>query len=129
MQQNIKTKTKANELDYHIGQTVKRLRKLNGYSQQDLANMVNVTFQQIQKYENGKNRISASRLYEIMSEFNIQPSDFFYLLDERTNKKQNSSLFFDQQAIEMIALLSKIQNPEQKDTLIKFVKDWIKKTN
>ncbi len=129
MQQNIKTKTtrSAGELDHHIGQTVRVLRKLKGYSQQELADKISITFQQIQKYENGKNRISTSRLYEIMKEFNIKPSEFFDLLDDRVNNRQERSILLDPQAIEMIALFREIQNPKQKDALVKFVKSWLKK--
>jgi len=131
VQQNFKTKTKAKagELDYHIGQTVRSLRMLKGFSQQELAHRIDLTFQQIQKYENGKNKVSASRLYEIMAEFDIHPNEFFDLLDERTNKVRDSSLLFDPQSIEMIALFKEIQSTKQKEALIKFVKEWIKTQN
>ncbi len=129
MQHNIKTKAKAkaSELDYHIGQTVKKIRIIKGYTQQDIAEKVSVTFQQIQKYENGKNRISASKLYEMMVEFEVRPSDFFDILDQRTNNVQKSAILFDRQSIEIVSLFRQIKNPELKDAVLKFVRGWTQK--
>ncbi len=54
-----------NPIDIQVGQTVKRRRAVVGMSQTELANELGITFQQVQKYEKGANRISASRLYLI----------------------------------------------------------------
>ena len=56
---------KAYELDKHIGLRLKMRRILMNMTQDNLAQKLNITFQQIQKYEKSVNRISASRLYEI----------------------------------------------------------------
>lgn len=53
-----------NPIDVHVGQQLRARRGLKGLTQEDLANATGITFQQIQKYEAGKNRISASRLYQ-----------------------------------------------------------------
>lgn len=53
--------------DTHVGKRVRMRRLMLGMSQMDLANAVGVTFQQIQKYEKGKNRISASCLQQMSS--------------------------------------------------------------
>ena len=52
-------------IDVMVGDNIRRRRRSLGISQEALAAAVNVTFQQIQKYERGANRVSASRLYEI----------------------------------------------------------------
>ncbi len=52
-------------VDVHVGARVKNRRLIQGLSQEELANAVGVTFQQVQKYERGSNRISVSRLAEI----------------------------------------------------------------
>lgn len=52
-------------VDVHVGKRIRNLRKANHLSQQALGEKVGVTFQQIQKYECGKNRVSASMLWEI----------------------------------------------------------------
>ena len=61
----------ATEVDAFVGSQLKSLRKLAGYSQTELANKVGVTFQQIQKYERGTNRIGASRLWGFCKVFNV----------------------------------------------------------
>ena len=51
--------------DVYVGQMIKQQRVLISQSQQDLADQLGITFQQVQKYENGSNRVSASKLLEI----------------------------------------------------------------
>ncbi len=63
--------------DTHVGNRVRMRRLMLGMSQTDLANAVGLTFQQIQKYEKGKNRISASRLQQMSSVLQV-PIPFFF---------------------------------------------------
>ena len=71
-------KDKLKAVDIHIGQRIKMLRKAHGLSQNDLSTSLGVSYQQIQKYENATNRLSASRLYAICEIFKISPYYFFY---------------------------------------------------
>lgn len=64
-------------VDVEIGSRVKLARKISGLSQQQLGDVAGITFQQIQKYERGQNRISASRLVEIAKALN-KPVAYFY---------------------------------------------------
>ena len=57
--------TNNNAIDMHVGKRVRLRRTLLGMSQEQLGAELNVTFQQVQKYERGANRISASRLWDI----------------------------------------------------------------
>ena len=57
--------TDNNAIDKHVGKRVRLRRTLLGLSQEQLGAELNVTFQQVQKYERGANRISASRLWDI----------------------------------------------------------------
>ncbi|WP_018700016.1 helix-turn-helix domain-containing protein [Amorphus coralli] len=67
----------ANSVDYHVG-TRLRLRRLElGMSQERLAEKLGITFQQIQKYERGTNRIGASRLHDISLALQVPISYFF----------------------------------------------------
>lgn len=66
-----------NPVDVHIGQRVRHRRWLSGMTQQQLADAVGIRFQQIQKYESGANRISASRLWSIARAMDV-PISFFY---------------------------------------------------
>lgn len=64
-------------VDVHVGQKIRYWRSRHGFSQGDLGAEIGVTFQQMQKYENGKNRVSASRLYEIARCLRISIEEFF----------------------------------------------------
>ena len=64
-------------VDHHVGSRVKLKRKLERLSQEALGYRVNLTAQQIQKYERGENRIGASRLYDLSQALGVPPSFFF----------------------------------------------------
>ena len=66
-----------NPVDLHIGQCVRHRRWLLGMTQQQLAQSVGIRFQQIQKYESGANRVSASRLWDLSQALDIPVSFFF----------------------------------------------------
>ena len=68
---------KPNPVDIHVGSRVRLRRTLLGLSQEKLAEAVGLTFQQIQKYERGANRISASRLYALSHVLDV-PVPFFF---------------------------------------------------
>ena len=64
-------------VDIHVGSRVRQRRTLMGLSQEKLGEAVGLTFQQIQKYERGANRIGASRLYEFSRILDVPVSFFF----------------------------------------------------
>ena len=66
-----------NPIDIHVGARVRLRRNLFGLSQTDLGKMLGITFQQIQKYERGTNRISASRLFNLSHVLDVPISFFF----------------------------------------------------
>lgn len=70
------------EIDAHVGRRVKGRRKMFGVSQDSLADGLDLTFQQVQKYERGSNRISASKLYQIAHILEVPVSYFFEGLDD-----------------------------------------------
>jgi transcriptional regulator with XRE-family HTH domain len=67
----------ANDIDLYVGKRLRRRRRLLGLTQQQLAESVGIRFQQIQKYECGANRISASRLFELSEALHV-PVQYFY---------------------------------------------------
>jgi transcriptional regulator with XRE-family HTH domain len=77
MLQKLPAKKAPNPTDRHVGSRVCMRRKMLSMSQTDLADAVGVTFQQIQKYEKGTNRISASRLLQISRVLQVPVSFFF----------------------------------------------------
>ncbi|MEP4676326.1 MAG: helix-turn-helix transcriptional regulator, partial [Lentilitoribacter sp.] len=64
-------------VDVHVGKKIRQRRWLIGMTQQTLADMVGIKFQQIQKYETGANRVSASRLWDIGEAMGV-PASFFF---------------------------------------------------
>lgn len=82
-----------NPIDKHVGFRIRARRTLLGYSQERLADALNITFQQIQKYENATNRVSASKLYDISKTLGV-PIQFFYedleLRDEQKSHSNNN---------------------------------------
>ncbi|MCB2115273.1 MAG: helix-turn-helix transcriptional regulator [Rhodobacteraceae bacterium] len=70
-------------VDVHVGKRVRHRRWMVGMTQQQLADKVGIKFQQIQKYETGMNRISASRLWDISDALGVPISFFFEGLDQR----------------------------------------------
>jgi len=64
-------------VDVHVGQRIRRRRWMLGITQQQLGDAVGIKFQQIQKYETGMNRVSASRLYDIATALDVPVAFFF----------------------------------------------------
>ncbi|MDF1610221.1 helix-turn-helix domain-containing protein [Hoeflea sp. YIM 152468] len=73
----IETKKKPNPIDIHVGSRVRLRRTMLGMSQEKLGDALGITFQQIQKYEKGTNRVGASRLQNISTILNVPVSFFF----------------------------------------------------
>ena len=77
MDDNLKAERGPNPVDLHVGARVRMRRKFLGMSQEGLAETIALTFQQVQKYERGSNRISASKLYEISKALKAPVAYFF----------------------------------------------------
>ena len=77
MDENFKADRGPNPVDLHVGARVRMRRKFLGMSQEGLAETIDLTFQQVQKYERGSNRISASKLYEIAKALKAPVAYFF----------------------------------------------------
>jgi transcriptional regulator with XRE-family HTH domain len=72
------TKWRANPVDSQVGQSIRAHRLIAGMSQNELARQLGVSFQQVQKYEKGRNRVGAGRLPRIAEILNIPVSAFFH---------------------------------------------------
>jgi transcriptional regulator with XRE-family HTH domain len=77
-------------VDIHVGQKLRQRRWLVGMTQQELAAMVGIKFQQIQKYETGANRVSASRLWDIAEALNVTAAHFFEGMEDAADTKIES---------------------------------------
>jgi transcriptional regulator with XRE-family HTH domain len=76
--------SKPNPIDIHVGGRVRLRRTLLGMSQEKLAQALGLTFQQIQKYERGANRIGSSRLFKLSQILDVPVSFFFDDMTEET---------------------------------------------
>jgi len=94
----------TNPIDIHVGAKLRQRRTLLGMSQGKLGDTVGLTFQQIQKYERGANRIGASRLYDLSKVLDVPISYFFEdmpsEISENRYKEVNETLSTDVQAFE-----------------------------
>lgn len=73
----IENKKKPNPIDIHVGSRIRLRRTMLGMSQEKLGEALGITFQQIQKYEKGTNRVGASRLQNISTILNVPVAFFF----------------------------------------------------
>ncbi|MCA0918978.1 helix-turn-helix domain-containing protein [Pseudooceanicola nanhaiensis] len=93
-------------VDVHVGKRIRHRRWLVGMTQQQLAERVGIKFQQIQKYETGANRVSASRLWDIADALDVQVSFFFEGLEdgqaEREQGNVPADLMGDKEALDLI---------------------------
>jgi transcriptional regulator with XRE-family HTH domain len=89
----------VNPIDRHVGNRVRQLRIQHNISQGTLAKQLGVTFQQVQKYEKGTNRISAGRLVHIAQFLGVTPPYFFDGAPQVTGKKEEAGQSPHQAAI------------------------------
>ena len=132
-----KTKGTADPVDIHVGHRLKVRRSLLGLSQEKLANGIGITFQQVQKYEQGLNRISAGRLYKFSKILEV-PVAYFY---ENYGKQAQGLSDNDQEAflseedllqnketLELVKAYYAIKDPELRKDTIKFIKSMDERT-
>jgi transcriptional regulator len=115
-------------VDLHVGRRMRLRRNLLGISQETLAGQLGLTFQQVQKYERGLNRISSSRLFDISKVLRVRVSYFFDEMDEDVSAVAPPSLslgdgsrktaddavadpMLREEAITLVNAFNKIKNP------------------
>jgi transcriptional regulator with XRE-family HTH domain len=91
-------------VDAHVGKRIRHRRWMVGMTQQQLADKVGIKFQQIQKYETGMNRVSASRLWDVADALGVQINFFFEGLDEASvaQRAADSDILGDKEAMELV---------------------------
>ena len=99
-------KLMGNDIDLHLGKRLRRRRRLLGLTQQQLAGVCGVRFQQIQKYECGANRISAARLWQL-AEALESPVSYFYdgleeAIERREAANQGGEMFSRKETLDLI---------------------------
>lgn len=95
-------------VDVHVGKRIRHRRWMVGMTQQQLAEKVGIKFQQIQKYETGMNRVSASRLWDISEALEVPVSFFFDGIDDEdavaahTSSSIPGDIMADKEALELV---------------------------
>lgn len=127
-----------NPIDVHVGGRVRLRRTLLGMSQEKLGEAIGLTFQQVQKYERGSNRIGASRLYDLSRVLDV-PVGFFFddMSDEvaarspgqiRGHKEELEAIRFEpnpmarRETLELVRAYYKIDDPSVRKRLFEMVK-------
>ena len=102
---NVKT---ADDIDAYVGGRIRLRRMTLGISQEQLGDALGLTFQQIQKYETGANRVSASRLWEISEAMGVPVAFFFEGLKEETEEDSGiradapADMLSDKEALDLV---------------------------
>lgn len=110
-------------IEKHIGTQIKMLRISKKISQKDLAATMGITYQQVQKYEMGQNRISVARLWQLCKIFEISPNALFEsVLDEAAPTKANRSIpnqLATSQDIKLMLAFKKIEDGDKRNLVIR----------
>lgn len=102
-------------VDVHVGKRIRHRRWMLGVTQQQLAERVGIKFQQIQKYETGMNRVSASRLWDIAEALDVPVSFFFDGLHEgEPTPEVLGDLMSDKEALELVRSYYAIPEAQRK---------------
>src|SRR5918993_3560169 len=106
---------RANAADRHVGARIRERRVMMGLSQQQLARMVGVTYQQAHKYERGLNRISAGRLFEIAQVLDVPVSFFFEGLASTSDQQESAPR--QRMCLELARNFAMIDNEKHQEAL------------
>ena len=104
-------------IDVHVGNRVRVRRTLLGMSQTQLGERVGVTFQQLQKYERGADRVSASRLFQISRILEVPVASFFEGLDEGTPAWSPDDMVAKRETLELVRAYYRITDSDLRDHL------------
>lgn len=115
-----KTKGKPDLIDINAGVILRALRVWRSLSQEELGKIIGVTFQQIQKYERGTNRMAASTLYNISRALDVSVIEFFAGLEGVLPDTRHFQLSKDE--IRLLKTYRDIRDPHTQKHVIKLVK-------
>ena len=129
-----------NPIDVHVGGRLRLRRLAVGLSQERLAKSIGITFQQIQKYERGTNRIVASRLHDLARVLDVPVGYFFSEMNEATLSESNATaraeavafshdLMGERETLELVRSYYNIADPRVRKRLFDLVKSVSKAMN
>ncbi|MGO1118558.1 helix-turn-helix domain-containing protein [Rhodovibrionaceae bacterium A322] len=127
-------KDAAHPIDIHVGNRLRQRRVAVGLTQDKLAKAIGITFQQIQKYERGMNRIVASRLFELAKVLKIDVGYFFLELPDETQAAQEnhdttngtakslSDMMTERETLSLVRAYHQIENPVVRRQIVDLLK-------
>jgi transcriptional regulator with XRE-family HTH domain len=125
-----------NPIDIHVGRRVRQRRKAMGVTQERLADDLGLTFQQVQKYERGANRISASKLYEIAAALQTGTAYFFEGLADPASAKSGegvdpeserfvNAFLMSAEGLELAELFTRLASPRLRRRIVDLVRSMV----
>src|ERR1700733_10761618 len=105
---------RTQDIDHHVGARVRERRIMLGFTQQQLADLIGVTYQQAHKYERGINRVSAGRLFEIAHVLSVPVNHFFEGLDGEDGRTVSPR---ERMCLELARNFSQIPNERHQEAL------------
>lgn len=140
MNTGTETKNKTpHPVDIHVGSKIRQRRTMLGVSQEKLADSLQLTFQQIQKYETGRNRVSASRLFQISEILDTEVAHFFdgykkcanentYGLAESSQSSYNApkDVMNEKETLELLKTYYAIEDAKLRKSFVKTMKQVAK---
>jgi len=114
----------AHQTDVHVGRRLREARLAKGMTQTDLGNALGVSFQQVQKYEKGTNRIGSSRLWDICTVLEVTVTYFFDGLSRGGRSEPGAKL--SSRAIKLAKEIDEIKDEGVKTNFLKLVRSYAK---
>ncbi len=121
-------KRHSGKIDSFIGEKLRNTRILLGITQSQLSQKIGITFQQLQKYENGSNRISAATIFALSNIFHIDVADFFPLYKIKKSSSANeikkpiiNNYNTNKEIVSLLSTYNKIKNEKTKKRILSLV--------
>ena len=121
-----KSRAQAKSVDVHVGQRARDKRNERGLSQTEVANALGVTFQQVQKYERGTNRVGASRLYDLAKILGAPVQYFFEGLENQLSTPEDDAEnivhLIEPDRVELVEAYYKVSNPQVRRQILSTIR-------
>lgn len=121
-----------NPVDVHVGKRLRQRRTFLGMTQEQLGKALGITFQQVQKYERGTNRVGASRLYDISQVLDVAPQFFFDEMDDDTSQAGGfgekgqapfaSDGIMDREIMDLVRAFRRVSNPTVRQRMVDLIR-------
>jgi transcriptional regulator with XRE-family HTH domain len=116
----------ARDIDQHVGRRIRQARALRGLSMEKLAQALGISYQQLQKYEVGSNRVSCGRLWMIGKVLDLPIGFFFEGLEGSDGGRDEGESLVSRRAITAARQIEEIEDPQLRDQLLAMIRTCAK---